>query len=89
MMATLIILALMLVSGGMMFAFLLIGHWHTCESDYWSNVALIVTLDPARDAYYRPLLEWAKANEPSVLTRLKAWRSPEERRRAWVWGQES
>ena len=57
-----------------------ISRWHGREADYWYLVAAEVQVDPSLDDKYLPLLEWVKANRPSLTERLMGWRSPEERR---------
>lgn len=56
-----------------------LSSWHQNEADYWNRVALLVRLDVSLDAKYRPVLNWVKANRPSIWARMDSWADPEVR----------
>lgn len=64
---------------GVMLVCYRMAEWHQQESDYWSHVALLVRFDVREDLIYRPILEWAKAEHPSLVTRLHGWEPPSVR----------
>jgi hypothetical protein len=58
-----------------------VSEWHQDEARYWREVALLVSIDPALDAKYRPELEWVEANPTSLRQRLlRSWAPPPQRR---------
>jgi hypothetical protein len=59
-----------------------ISEWHRQEADYWYRIALLVQLNPALDAVHRPVLDWTRANRPSVFGRLCEWLPPDLRMKA-------
>lgn len=56
-----------------------VSRWFRDEADYWGNVALLVRLDPALDAVYRPELEWVRAHRSSLWEKLGGWLPPRDR----------
>lgn len=70
---------LFVVLGVVAAACLRIASWHEHEATFWQAVSTVVAIDPALDDLYAPQLEWAQANPPSLLARLRTWQTPATR----------